>query len=282
MKLDKAYDYFSAYYEGSLDSSLRAQMDRLFEANPRLRQDFEAFAGALQDLESTRQFEIEVPADLHERIISRLDRSIYEAARAKPSGFMGFWRRYAIGAVAVVLIAGGALSVVNRGSSKEVQASPIPTSLNNQVDSEPHVDGNARGTFLRFKPTREDSVKIMRLPDGKVLQTYTVNPNQELDVPLQNPAEEAIVLVISSANSKNALTVVVPGSAKSEEKSGEGTMLDFARAMSAHYQMPVMLDTEKRDAMIRWTLNAENMTQPTLSPSEISVELKDMLIRIRY
>ena len=282
MKLDKAYDYFSAYYEGSLDTSLRAQMERLFESSPRLREDFEAFAGALQDLELGRDSAIEIPADLHDRISARLDKSIYDSERSKPRGLVGFWRKYALGAAAVILLVGGASSVINRNRGSVGESSIISNGSGTSLQEDLQIKGTAKGTFLRFKPAREEIVKIMRLPDAKVLQTYTVSPNQILDVPLQNPAQTPIVLVITSSESKNVLTVSVPGSTKSESTTGEGSLLEMARAMSAHYQRPVLLNSDKGDAMVRWTLNDENLTQSTITPSGVAVEIIDRLIRLRY
>jgi hypothetical protein len=281
MKLEKAYDYFSAYYEGTLDAALRHQMDRLFEANQRLRHDFESFAASLEDLELGKGREVEIPLDLHERIVSRLDRSIYESSRNQPQGFMAFWRRYALGGLATVVIIGGGLAIANRGNGNQAAAgfTEIPSAPISVVGLE--VVGEADGAFLRFSPTSNDSVKVMRLPDAKVMQSYEVSANTKLDVPLKNSAQEPVTLLISTAKGSE-MVVVIPGTQKQSAGKGQGTLLDFAKAMSATYLLPVTLDSAKRDSMFRWNLDDSSVTQPQTTPEGVTVELKEKLIRIRF
>ncbi len=279
MKLEKAYDYFSAYYEGTLDAALRDQMDRLFQANQRLRHDFESFAASLDDLELGKAREIEIPADLHEQIVARLDRSIYESSRNQPQSVMAFWRKYALGGLAAVVIIGGGFAVANRGSAD--QASAGFTTIPSATPAGLQVVGEEGGTFLRFSPTANDSVKVMRLPDAKLMQSYDVSANTKLDVPLKNAAAEPVTLLISTAEGKE-MVVVIPGTQKQTAGSGQGSLLDFAKAMSATYLLPVTLDSAKRDSMLRWDLNDSSVTQPDTIPEGVTVELKDKLIRIRF
>lgn len=282
MRLEKAYEYFSAYYEGSLDAAMHSQLDRMFEAHSVLRKDFESFAQTMEDLDGSLASDVPVPDNLHDLITARLDRSVYEAERAKPAGFAGFWQKVALGGLAFVLVGGAALSILNRGNSGEIQAGAVPTQINRSADAELRVEADHKGAFLRFHPRSDETVKIVRLPDGAVVQTYKAGPRQSLDVPLNNKTEQAVVLRIVAEPSHKSFTVIIPGSVRKTELQGEGNVIQFAMALSSHFGRPVTLDTETPEAIVRWRLNSENITRSTAAPGDLAVELKNELVRIRY
>ena len=282
MRLEKAYEYFSAYYEGSLDAAMRTQLDRMFEAHSVLRKDFESFSQTMEDLDESFATDVPIPHDLHDRITARIDRSVYEASTASPKGFAGMWRKFAFAGLGVLLLGGASFSILNRGGNGGTEAGSFPSTIAQTASAELRVDASQKGTFLRFKPSATDSVQILRLPDGKNLESYKVGPNQALDIPLQNKGEQAVALRINAEMSRRSLTVIVPGTARTESVTGEGNLLDLAVAVSTHFGRPVVLETNTIETAVRWELNKENITRSTATPGELSVEIKDRLVRIRY
>lgn len=282
MRLEKAYEYFSAYYEGSLDAAMRSQLDRMFEAHSVLRKDFESFAQTMEDLDSSFATEVPIPHDLHDRISARIDRAAHEAAQSKPVGVAVMWRRLAFGGLAFILIGGAAFSLLNRGTNGRTEASAIPSMIERTTNADLRVEANGKGTFLKFQPGSRDTVHIVRLPDGKVVETYKVAPNQALDIPLQNKSDQAVALRISTEVGKDVLTVVVPGSSRTQVNAGEGKVLDLAMTISSFFGRPVVIDSDSLTAAVRWELNKDNLTQSSVTPSGVSLEIKDQLVRLHY
>ncbi|MBL8059739.1 MAG: hypothetical protein JNK63_03370 [Chthonomonas sp.] len=282
MRLEKAYEYFSAYYEGSLDAAMRTQLDRMFEAHSVLRKDFESFAQTMEDLDGSFATDVPIPHDLHDRISARIDRAAYENTVANPRGIQAVWRKFAFGGLAVVLIGGATVSLLNRNATGDTAASVIPSEITQTTNAELRVEANAKGAFLRFQPSATDAIQIIRLPDGSLIQSYKVAPNQALDIPLKNAGEEPVALRVKAEMSRKTLLVIVPGSKQTNSTSGDGSLLDLAMAFSSSLGRPVVIETPSLSTAVRWELNRDNITRSSATPGELSVELKGELVRIRY
>src|SRR5947209_1700267 len=99
MNLAKARDYFSAYYEGSLERGLKQAFETRLAEDAQLQAEFAAFEKTMKGLEAFGAVEIEPPADLHERITARLDHAIWEQKRtASRFTGLGWWKMGFMGA----------------------------------------------------------------------------------------------------------------------------------------------------------------------------------------
>ena len=85
MTHDKAREFFSAYYEGTLEPGLRASLGRRLEADARLQAEYDAFVGTVTSLDALRHEAVAIPAYLSDRIALRLDPAF--EAKAVP-----FWK----------------------------------------------------------------------------------------------------------------------------------------------------------------------------------------------
>lgn len=279
MKPDKAYDFFSAYLEGTLDPSLSAQMERLMDSDPKLRDEFAAFAAAMSDLNGLKETQPEPPADLHERITARVDLAALESGKKQPKGLLWNWKHLAFGGVAALAIIGAALSIQPRGGQSGFGASPAPIS---GVQSRLHVEASADGAFLRYAPSTNDKVEISRVADGKVENTYEVSAARPLDVPVNNNGEKPIAIRIRSNNGQNEAILVVPGSAATNEATGNGTVLQFAEALASFFRQPVLLESERLDAAVEWSFDRGSATNPKTNLTGLTVALQDRLLLVRF
>ncbi|HTQ08499.1 MAG TPA: hypothetical protein VMI31_00360, partial [Fimbriimonadaceae bacterium] len=86
MTNEKAREFFSAYHEGTLEPGFRVSFEQKLKSDYAVRHEFESFVRAMEKLDALRDEEIEIPADLHDRITARLDRHLYERRKsATPS-----------------------------------------------------------------------------------------------------------------------------------------------------------------------------------------------------
>src|SRR5438270_5999926 len=125
MNLAKAKDYFSAYYEGSLDRGLRQSFEARLNEDAQLQAEYRAFERTMRDLGAMGQIEIEPPEDLHDKIAARLDYALWEQKRQKaPLMGVPWWKGLAMG----LAVAAGVLAAFFGVHSYQVNAAGvIPT-----------------------------------------------------------------------------------------------------------------------------------------------------------
>src|SRR5437016_300995 len=98
MNLAKAKDYFSAYYEGSLDRGLQQSFEARLKEDAQLQAEYRAFERTMQDLGAMGKIEIEPPEDLHDKIAARLDYALWEQKRQKaPLMGLSWWKGLVMG-----------------------------------------------------------------------------------------------------------------------------------------------------------------------------------------
>lgn len=279
IKSEKARELFSSYWEGSLDSAMRQQMDRSFGSNPELLGEYKEFVRAMEILEVSAQFDVPIPEDLHERISARLDHAMYEKDRqGKSLGFLAKWRQFAIlGAVGVAII-GGYLGLQNRGGNtpETTQANAIATIPGNSEGMKLVVKGDE--LFLNLDATSADRLSVLQMPAGTEVRSIQVAKNQKVASPLRNTGERALTLVIKSSTQE--IMVALPGTKPSLITEGNGTVVQFAEALASLHGKAVQVEVKDSTKVLRWTLNPNNVTSPTVSDTSLSVELEDGIIRI--
>jgi len=279
IKSEKARELFSAYWEGTLDSAMRQQMDRSFGSDSSLLAEYKEFVRAMEILEVSAQFDVPVPEDLHERISARLDLAMYEKDRqSSASDFLARWRQFALLGGLGIAIVGGYFGLQGRGANtpETTQAGPGISIPQKSEGISLAVKGDE--LILNLDATSADRLSVLQMPAGTEVRSIQVSKGQKVASPLRNTGEGVLTLVIKSSTQE--ITVALPGTKPSTVVEGNGTVSQFAEALAAFHGKAVQLEVKDRTKILRWTLNPNNVTSPTVSDTSLSVELEDGIIRL--
>ena len=250
MNQRKARDLYSHYHEGSLDEGLRQAFERAMQNDPDIRSEYEQFVRVIGDLNSMAK-PVEVPADLHQRILERLDQSAPESgADSRTSTIWWAWKPLAYGtaaaAIAIMMIVsfgpsrGGSVQVA--GTSGSVEVAP---SLRNE-------DGEL--TFV-FRTDAETTITVSRVADNVELLSRKLS-GQYVELALQNDADEPSMLRVDIASENHPVYLLIPGIAIAQDDVGSGSLLEFATAISARYNVPVQVSVNDAQAILDWDFDS--------------------------
>ncbi|CAN5537827.1 hypothetical protein BH11ARM2_BH11ARM2_32550 [soil metagenome] len=238
MNLIRAKEHFSAYREGTLDAALRMAFERALQTDTELQAEYRAFDLAMDDLDSLREEEIEPPMWLSDRIATRLDEA--QAGRSKtPIWWTGWFRNLAFGGLAVAAIGGAIVGVISRGGNTAT-GSIIPTPAPSVTT--PRLQYKLDGDRLSITSTGEATAT-----SGEVSSRFGGNLKGELRNPNANPAAFSI-----QVDGKEQEIVVMPGTDRKPNLTGEGSLVDFAKALATDSGRPVRLPAEKKNARASW------------------------------
>jgi len=253
MTNEKARDFFSAYHEGTLETGLRISFEQKLKADSDIRHEFDSFARAMDELDKLKFEEIEVPASLHEHISARLDRHVFERSRNSKLNWGTWVRGLSFAGVAVIAVLGAIFAVsLRNGGSAAAGAVPIGA---DQVD----YAMSPAGMTYKLTPTSVKTVVISN--EGKVVSRKVVgdSANPNFEILLRNPLPEASIFTIQVGNDANETIVALPGLTRSSAKKGEGTVVDFARAVSGYFATPVTIKTRVPGERKSWVFTTTDV-----------------------
>lgn len=255
MTNEKARDFFSAYYEGSLEPGLCVSFEQKLKADISLKDEYRAFERAMESLGTLQFEEIEIPHDLHERISARLDRDIYERKRnAKPA--LSLWiRSLAFSGVAALAIVGAIFAMNARsGEANTASGAPLPANANVVYT----VNGD--DISLKYAPA-STKVVVITNDEGKELSRNEVGGDGKPDLKtvLSNPLPNAAVFGIQIEGEASPSFVAVYGTERSSINKGEGTVVDFAKAVADYYHTHVMVNTSTPTERVNWTFTTSDV-----------------------
>lgn len=238
MNHDKARELFSAYYEGTLESGLRQQLETRFRADAHLKADYAAFIETIEALGDLRFEEIEVPLSLNDRIATRLEQE--EAKRRRPVLAWGNWLR-GLGFSGLAAAAVLAAFVAIRTEGGPATAGFIPSNTAPSAIPANRLVFSAEGkkVVVNYRAEETGTVVVSAAGSGREIQRFPLNRN-ELRTPLENSHATPALLRVTASGDAGA-TVVLPGSEKHAAKAGSGTLLDLASALSNHYGVPIVV-----------------------------------------
>lgn len=254
MNLEKAKEFFSAYYEGSLEAGLRESFERRLKADAALRSEYEAFEQTMLELEGLKFLTVPVPEDLHERIAQRLDKHVHEQKRVGATGFAGWMRNLAFAGLAAAAVFGAILSIP-RGGGNATQASVVSTNAPEQLQAK----ANDRDVLLTYRVTGTETVTV-RNSDGIELTKVSLK-DQTWENTLRNPLGVAAVFHVEIAGTGEKVQLILPGTARETTKAGDGTLIDFAKALSGFYRLPVMVRAKDTARSVRWDFHEADVTK---------------------
>jgi hypothetical protein len=270
MNSDKAKEYFSAFYEGTLDRGLAEAFERRLASDAALASEYRRFAALLDAIGPTLSYAPEPPSDLHEKIAARLDRHMFdERQKARSGGVGGLWRSLAWGGAAV-------LAVVSAITSFTVMRGVQTASLTGAgaAKAQMEVGMGASGAVVTFFSKGETAVEVRSGLDGPVV--HRANPrNEEYALSLPNSdARGRLVTVIRDGRER--ISIVLPGVSARPAASGQGTLGELAIALADYYDVPVVLEASQPSLFVMWKFvgkSASDAVRSELSAREVRVTL---------
>jgi len=253
MTNEKARDFFSAYYEGSLEAGLNLSMEQRLKADPELSAEYASFVETLDHLGTLKFEEIAIPADLNEKIAARLDRFVYEEKRnAKPA--LTLWlRNFGFAAVAAAAIAGAVISLRGRGDTAKAGLAPDLAAASDHIS----YDVSNDGVKVHFVPGTAKTVVITD-EQGKERSREAIGDaaHPEMLSVLANDRASATIFEIRGATDPVGSYIAIPGKVHSTINAGEGTTVALAKALSDYYRIPVTLRVNQPNATVSWTFSS--------------------------
>lgn len=273
MNLNKARDFYSAYYEQTLDDGLRQAFERAMELDAQVSAEYRQFVRIMEHLKGF-EAPVEVPADLHAKIRERVDAHIIkmEQKAKQPSWFFG-WKPIAYGAVAAVAIIAGLVSISNSGS-KDVSVAGMGASI---TDTSPSFKVEEGVLTLRFSSTKGNLLTITDLESGHPLFAGRL-ARQQFVGPLKNSADSAVVVSVTFGSDYDPFLVAVPGTRVSTETTGTGTLAEMAKALSDRYASPVVIANGDATKLVSWKFDgtdALNASKDELDELGMKSEIRE-------
>jgi hypothetical protein len=251
MNSNKARDFFSSYYEGTLDGGLRQSLEVALREDANLHADYSAFVETIRELDALKYEEIEIPIYLSDRIATRL-----EAEQSKTRFGVPAWtnwiRGLAFAGLAAVAII-GALPLLSSHSNVGV-AGALPGGSN--LDQIQYKHDGSKLTLL-FQPSASKTVVVTSASSNKEIQRFNME-GQRLECPIENPLSHSAAFKIQVLGDKAQSIVVVPGHQVTKAKAGSGSVQEMALALADHYQVPVVIDAADVTRHVTWTFSASD------------------------
>lgn len=274
MNRAKARDFYSDYYEGTLDRGLTQMFERALKEDGSLREDYDQFCELMGSLDTLKDIEVPEPAFLHERIEKRMNEKSAQTV-AKPAFWWLTWGKWAFaGATALAALA----LVINMTA----QPSKSPNSVANLVpeisisaEVPPKLALDDKGLTLLFKPGSDARVTFQAMDSASGPKEFNLDAGQELRSPVHNESESAELVEITFSTSHDRLMVAVPGTKIVPQRNGSGTVKDLALALANTFGRPVQLATDKPAQRLVWDFKAGDevdAVSQTLRQFELSLE----------
>ncbi|MCU0316904.1 MAG: hypothetical protein MUC92_09955 [Fimbriimonadaceae bacterium] len=255
MNLNKARDFYSAYYEGTLEPGLKQALEAARQADPEIEQDYRQFEMLVSELPNLAVEPIEVPADLHDKISAKLDHHLWTLEQQKPKRWSWNWKVALVGGVACLAIVSAIFAIrPAEGTASEAGISlPVgATTAKFEI-----VDGSLGLIVNNSSPI---TVTITNTADGQISAQRPLAPGR-LFIPLRNESDTAEVLSISFSEKEiEPLLIVLPGKATGNVRSGEGTLLDCAKAVAQTFRTPITIRNRNTNEVVRWEFSQEDTT----------------------
>ena len=271
MNNDKAREYFSAYAEGTLEPGLAQSFEAKLKADGTLKAEYEQFQSTLEELNSLRFEEIEVPFDLNDRISAAIDKSIYDKKRAASPGWTTWLRNLAFGGLAAAAIFGAYFTVKMANGSTSMASVGTIASSSEQIQYSP----TDQGIEMKYRPSESHKVTIRGGSDGD--ESVQVGRNGWVNE-LTNAQPSAAIFKVQIQGDTPESIVVVPGTQRSKVVTGQGSIVDLAKAVANRYDVPVILEVANPETEVSWNFgngDAPSEAAKSLSGLAFSADMRE-------
>ena len=270
MNQDKAREFFSALYEGSLEPALKQSVESRLRSDPELQADYSAFVSTMEDLRVLPDEDIAVPVFLSDRISTRLEQEIARRPRKAPA-YAGWLRGLAFAVLGAAAVGGAILSFRSSGRSSMANALP------NASPDQPTFTLNGTSVVLNYHPGAQRTVVVSSGVTERELQRFPMEPGSPSH-PFENRLAGTALFQIQVLGVPNSYLLAVPGTGGSQPNAATGTVRDFAVALATRYRMPVVLhaaDTSKRFAWKLEEPDADSAAASVLQSEPFVVEERE-------
>lgn len=268
MNLNKAREYYSAYYEGSLERGLREGFERALREEAQVQAEYRAFEATMRQLDSMKSVEVATPDDLHERIMARIDRHAWDKKQSLRPGVFAWWKAAVlVGAGALVI----ALSTMQNGKQPDINTAGSGL-MPNQARLE--VRASQGGVLLDYPPVPNRTLTI-KDADGKVLETIQLRNQRMAGKPLTNQSANAKIVTVEIEG--KPMHIAIPGIDRGQKSLGQGSFRELALDIANATGVPVVLNLKDADELLTWTVDpndAHETAAKALANSERKVELR--------
>ncbi len=279
MKPEKSFEYFSAYYEGTLDPVLKDQFEKLIATDPSVSEQFASFVDSIESLAVLAEIRPVAPTDLHEIIMRRVDHNAFELKKSQSRfSFANLKIAWFGAAAALALIAAVVALRPSNSSAYGAGFSPNEAVKQGQPLQVAMENGSV---IISVVSANAEKVRVTNLDDSKLIKEYTLKANQPLNSPILNDQQLGALLKIEAVTSKEEILVAIPSRIAEQKSSGEGTLLEMAKAFSNYYQKPVEIRFADATKNIRWKFVSHDPMSASFEVGVVKIELKEGLYRLR-
>jgi hypothetical protein len=249
MTNDKAREFFSTYYEGTLDLGLQQSFEQKLRNDAELMADYAAFVETMNELDAMRYEEIEVPQNLSDRIATRVEQ-VTDRNRTSAPSWITWLRGLALGSTATAALAFAFVAVQNLQVDGSVATGNVISGSTVNADhlNFKLVDGKV---ILHYKPTGAKTVVVSSGVTGKEMERFPLD-NASLESPLENKLAETSLFDVQVVGEPATTTIAIPGTSRSTEKTGSGDIKKLAAAIAGFYRVPVVLEIQNSDKPVSW------------------------------
>jgi len=256
MNQEKAREYFSGYYEGTLERGLRQTLEQRMRTDAQLQAEYRAFERTMDHLDMLKYETIEVPSYLSDRIATRIEEAQASVKRTNP---LVLWLpRFAIGGLAAAALLFGAINIFNPGKGPSESSvittpgisAPVPLAGVVTVTTEGH------SVKVSYQSSTPHTVVIT---DGQGQSgSYQLLANQPFGMGLKNPNAQATMFEVKVSDGGTDEFIAVPGTAPQPNASDSGTVADFAKVLADKFNSPVVLKVQDPSKAMSWDLDSDS------------------------
>lgn len=246
MNINKLRDQYSDYYSGSLEPAMKEVFERQLSSDSNLREDYEQFVQAVSLLDSFDKDEIEVPHDLHETISARLDKYHYDVKQSQKVSFWSQWKLALAGGVAVFAIVASILTLQPQKSTINNAGISVSRPSLEFVYEDNKVE-------LHVFSRGSEEIEVRNLTSGDLIKEIALAAGETLESPIDNKTESPVVIQASVGQER--LTIMMPGISDKAELSSNGSVMDCAKALAAHYRTPIIMRSGDFERQVEWDFN---------------------------
>ncbi|MCW5938673.1 MAG: hypothetical protein KF884_06005 [Fimbriimonadaceae bacterium] len=274
MTRDKAREFFSDYNEGTLDAGLKLAFERALREDAQLAEEFSQFKSVFQALEGGSSRSVDVPHDLHDKIMARIDKAEWEAKQKRPAGTWGSLRLAVFGGAAVVALVGAVMALLpggNLGLASVFGGSSTMNAPKNVAPQADHVptfvadDGSLR---IQRESGSDVAYSVTRVADGALIAEGRTS-NLKMDLPVVNQDQAARLVEIKVGSGTHL--VALPGQSPRPMPEGRGNVRDFALALADTLRAPVQVDTSSQETL-EWTVKGQDPESVAVVPPVVTVQ----------
>lgn len=272
MNASKARDFFSAYYEGELSGGIKEAFERSLASDASLKQEYDDFCGTMKILEEP-EVDVEVPFDLHDKIMARLDHQAWEAKQNTSVSLFSRFRLAFVGGLVAVALVAGVMSLTNRNSGENSMGGIGGGSMTKPVVELVDITSIDNAIEIQISGKEGANYTLKHVVDNAELGQLTIK-GEKISRPVVNEDNTAQAFAVFDKTGNEKLLIVLPGKLQGKELKGEGSVMDLALAMADVFRTPMVVRANDRERQVNWDF------KPTDDSKMLASQLKDWQLNL--